>query len=475
MIVFLSIVISFLLSITFTPIVRSFALQWSLVSRPSIDRWAKMPVALYGGIAIYLSVYISSLCVISIINNLYIIYIASSFLFVLGIVDDLIKLKPYHKIIGQLIGSSIVLFFGFNLPWTPSAVLNIGITFLWLVGVTNAINLLDNMDGLAAGVSAISSVFLGLHFYVNDQIDSAIVLFIFASSLCGFLIFNFSPATIFMGDCGSMFIGFFLSSMALVNASNNRFCNSLSEIAAPIFLLLIPIYDTTFVVLLRKLSGRSVSLGGRDHTSHRLVALGLSERASVILLYALSILGGSVALIVHDAPIDLALIIIGIFVLTLSFFSIHLARIKVYNNTNNFLVDMPSIYFLITFSYKCHVYEILIDIVLIILSFYGSNRILFGGVAGCNFDDMLSLLPVIVILKVFAFSIVGIYRGSCLHIGVVNILFYFYGNLLASTLVLPVFIFFFRLSNLSGSFLILDTILLFVFVTFFRASYRFLR
>src|SRR5258705_9330325 len=114
------------------------------------------------------------------------------------------------------------------------------------------------------------------------------MLLVFAGALLGFLVYNTTPASIFMGDCGSLFVGFFLASSALVNVSGGRSRSFLPVLAVPILILFIPIFDTTFVTILRKLSGRAASQGGRDHTSHRLVALGMSERHAVLLLYALA-------------------------------------------------------------------------------------------------------------------------------------------------------------------------------------------
>src|SRR5258708_37288071 len=133
---------------------------------------------------------------------------------------------------------------------------------------------------------------------VDGQPGEALMMGVFAAGLLGFLVYNSNPASIFMGDCGSMFIGFFLASAALVNVSGGRSRSLLPVLAVPILVLFIPIFDTTFVTILRKLSGRAASQGGRDHTSHRLVALGTSERHAVWMLYGLAALSGFLALLV---------------------------------------------------------------------------------------------------------------------------------------------------------------------------------
>src|ERR1041385_3470421 len=175
-----------------------------------------------GGVAIWLSV-----VVISLVFSLQITYgkeilFASPSLFLVGLVDDLIHIKPYQKLIGQILGAAYVVYYGLTLPWTSSIFLNMALAIFWLIGITNAINLLDNMDGLASGIAVIAAGFLALSFVNSGQYTEALILLIFAAGLLGFLIYNSNPASIFMGDCGSMFVGFFLASSALINLSGGR-------------------------------------------------------------------------------------------------------------------------------------------------------------------------------------------------------------------------------------------------------------
>src|SRR6201999_2486947 len=141
---------------------------------------------------------------------------ASAFLFLVGLIDDLIHIKPYQKLIGQIMGSAFVVYYGLSLPWTGSVLLNMALAIFWLIGITNAINLLDNMDGLASGIAIIAAGFLSLSFLNSSQFTEALISLIFAGALLGFLVYNSNPASIFMGDCGSMFVGFFLASSALI-------------------------------------------------------------------------------------------------------------------------------------------------------------------------------------------------------------------------------------------------------------------
>ncbi|MBK8302199.1 MAG: undecaprenyl/decaprenyl-phosphate alpha-N-acetylglucosaminyl 1-phosphate transferase [Chloracidobacterium sp.] len=132
-------------------------------------------------------------------------------MFLVGLVDDLITVRPYQKLIGQLIGAGILIFFGLKMPLTGYEIIDIWITVFWVVGITNAINLLDNMDGLAAGISAIAAISLAVNFAAGGSMTEVLFISAFVGALLGFLVFNSNPASVFMGDCGSMFVGFFLS------------------------------------------------------------------------------------------------------------------------------------------------------------------------------------------------------------------------------------------------------------------------
>jgi len=223
--------------------------------------------------------------------------------------------------------------------------LNMALAIFWLIGITNAINLLDNMDGLASGIAIIAAGFLAVSFINTGQLVEAYMLMAFGGALLGFLVYIFNSASIFMGDCGSMFVGFFLASSALVNVTGGRTRSLLPVLAVPILVLFIPIFDTTFVTVLRKLSGRAASQGGRDHTSHRLVALGMSERRAVVMLYGFAGLSGLLALLVQRARLDVSLAAIAGFTIVLTLIGVYLAGVKVYDKTDEELKTSLCMYF----------------------------------------------------------------------------------------------------------------------------------
>ena len=318
----LAVAASFCLALILTPLVRALARRYDFVAAPKSDRWHKKPTAMLGGVAIWLSVLVTTLIFSPEIRYGKLILLTSTFLFVVGLIDDVIHTKPYQKLIGQILGSAFVVYYGLTLPWTGSVIVNMALAIFWLIGITNAINLLDNMDGLASGIAVIAAGFLALSFVNSGQFTEALVLLIFAAALLGFLVYNSHPASIFMGDCGSMFVGFFLASSALMNVSGGRSRSFLPVLAVPILVLFIPIFDTTFVTVLRKLSGRAASQGGRDHTSHRLVALGMSERHAVWMLYGFAALSGLLAILVQRARLDVSLAAIAGFTIVLTLIAI---------------------------------------------------------------------------------------------------------------------------------------------------------
>src|SRR5947209_14694364 len=408
-------VVSLALALALTPLMRALSRRLGFVARPTTDRWHKKPTAMMGGVAIWIAVVVTYLSLVPHSRQGWVVVGASSFLFLVGVTDDILHIKPYQKLIGQVMGAAIAVNYGLSLPWTRSFSVNMVITIFWLIGITNAINLLDNMDGLATGIAAIASGFLTLSFVANNQPTEALMMAVFAAALLGFLVYNSHPASIFMGDCGSMFIGFFLASAALVNVPGGRSRSIVPVLAVPILVLFIPIFDTTFVTILRKLSGRAASRGGRDHTSHRLVALGMSERRAVLMLYGLAALSGFLAISVRQMKPDVSLALIAGFTVLLTLLGVYLAGVKGYDEEERVRAarDKPLFAFLVDLSYKRRIFEVLLDVFLIVLAYWSAYAIKFE-----PFSDspawklFLRTLPVLVVVRLAGFLFFGVYRGS---------------------------------------------------------------
>ncbi len=469
--------LAFVVAAVLTPLVAWFARRIDMVATPKKDRWHSRPTALLGGTAIFVAVVTVVLLRLDLPSALsWTILPASALMFVIGLADDIINLKPYQKLVVQIIAASIVVYAGLVLPWTSSSAFNSAITVFWLVGITNAVNMLDNMDGLAAGVAAIASVFLAVNFFSLGQIVEGTVVVVLAAALCGFLLYNSQPASIFMGDSGSMFIGFFLASTALLTTTSGRTRSFLPVIAVPVLTLVIPIFDTTFVTLLRKLSGRAASQGGRDHTSHRLVALGLSERHAVWLLYALAMISGFMSTQVRQLELYESVMAILGFTIVLTLTGVYLAGVKVYP-LNAEPAKRPIVAFLVDLSYKRRIFETLLDASLIVIAYYAAWSLRYGRMdpTEANCVMMIRTLPIIVGIKTGVFLATGVYHGLWRYTSVHDLVGLAKSTIIASAASTVVVLLAFRDFPFSRGVFLLDALLLLMLVTGSRVAFRVVR
>jgi len=322
---------SFLLSLLITPLTRHLAIRGNLVAKPRDDRWHKRPTALLGGVSIF-----AALFVVWMLASFLVGFHSSTMplaplafggiaIFLLGLFDDLFDINPQHKLVGQIIIASLLVIFGFQVSWFSSETANLLISIFWIVGITNAFNLLDNMDGLSAGIAFLAGLFLFLSQLfsgVESIVPALLFTSIFLGSLLGFLIYNFYPASIFMGDSGSLLIGFLIAGLT-TEASGLMIGRHSSHLvfvlAIPILILFIPILDTAFVSLMRKLSGRPISQGGQDHSSHRMVSIGFSERKAVLILYGFAGISGILAMAISRLALGVSLVLVAIYLLFILF------------------------------------------------------------------------------------------------------------------------------------------------------------
>src|ERR1051325_3279545 len=470
--------VSFALAVALTPVVRMLARRFGFIAKPKTDRWHKKPTAMMGGVAIWLSVIVSYLAFVPHTSAGWVAVGSASFLFLVGLVDDWLHVKPYQKLIGQVIGAAIAVNYGLVLPWTRSLPANVVITIFWLIGITNAINPLGNMDGLATGVAAIASAFLTLNLVTTGQLTEAMMVGVFTAALLGFLIYNSNPASIFMGDSGSMFIGFFLASSALINVSGGRSRSFVPVLAVPILVLFIPIFDTTFVTILRKLSGRAASQGGRDHTSHRLVALGLSEKSAVLMLYALAAGSGLLALLTRELKPDVSLALLVIFTLGLTLLGVYLAGVKGYDEEEQARAAHEKLpyAFLIDFSYKRRIFEVLLDVILIVLAYWSAYAIKVE-----PFSDspawklFLRTLPVLVVVRLAAFLVFGVYRGIWRYTSMDDLMTFAKAVAAGTVVSMIIVLLRFRFQGFSRAVFLIDALVMLLLLAGSRIAFRFFR
>jgi UDP-GlcNAc:undecaprenyl-phosphate GlcNAc-1-phosphate transferase len=474
------ILVPFLIGLTFavalTPAARRVAAKAGVVAHPRDDRWNRKTVPLLGGLAIGASVLIGAF-VMGIASEIAIPIAAAMLMCIVGLVDDVLSLKPATKLIAQISLAAALVYFGYSLYWLDSRLLDSLLTIVWVVGLTNAFNLLDNMDGLCAGNALIVAIMLMIGFATGVTRDRAVseitFLALLAGATAGFLVFNFPPASIFMGDSGALMLGFSLAALTLSpDGVRGSRADVIAVITAPVFVLLIPIFDTTLVTALRLLSGRSPATGGRDHSSHRLVAMGLSERTAVLVLCALAALGGLIGNTLRLAG-GWSILPAALFVLAMCLFAVYLARIKVYED----LAEAPGARVLTPlvgeFLYKRRVAEVMLDFCLITIAYYAAYRLRFeGGEYLNNVEAFYQSLPVLLAAQLIAFFIVGLYRGVWRHFSLMDGVTIGNGVLLGSVVSYVLVVNLYSGVSYSQAVFLIYAVLLVVLITASRSSFR---
>ena len=281
------------LAIGSTPVMRLVALRFGVIDQPAARKIHANPVPLLGGAAIYLAFIVVLLLFGDrrYIHEVVGIFIGATLVSLMGVVDDRWGLGSYVKLIGQLLAACILVYSGVQVSIWGNW-LDIVVTIGWVVGITNAMNLLDNMDGLSGGLAMIAAVFFTLLASLSDQYLVGALAAALAGACAGFLVYNWNPAHIFMGDTGSLFLGFLLAAVGI----KLRFPSNSDTITwmIPVLVLAVPVFDTTLVFISRLRRGKNpLTTPGKDHISHRLAFLTGSRREAVLLCY---LLAGSVGL-----------------------------------------------------------------------------------------------------------------------------------------------------------------------------------
>ena len=297
----------FLIALTTTlvsvPWARRAAVAFNFLDVPARHKTHHSPTPLLGGAAIFTGATAGVLIIFggepprTVVGVL----LATAIVALTGLLDDYRPLPVWAKLGGQFLGFLILIYFGIRVRLPLPEPINFAVTLLWLLGITNAINFLDNVDGLSAGVVAVISSFILLLALTNGQFLVGALAAGILGACIGFLRYNFPPAQIFMGDVGSLFLGFLLAAMGiqLRFPENSNFVTWM----VPVFLFALPIFDTALVVLSRMRRGLSPASAGNDHTSHRLIRLGFTPREAILILYLVSGVAGMVALFITQATV----------------------------------------------------------------------------------------------------------------------------------------------------------------------------
>jgi len=293
------------LSLYITPIVRKGALLYDIVDRPDGKLKNQTdPVAYLGGIAVYLAVLLTLALTFDLSREILGILLSGTIIVILGIIDDFKVLPPKIKFIGQAIAAFVLIKSGIyiKLVFLPLWI-NIILSFLWLMVITNAFNIIDVMDGLATGIGCLVSIILFIVAIMNQHVLIAILTIALAGALLGFLRYNFEPAKIYLGDTGSLFIGLLLGALSMIGSYTQ---NNMVACFSPVIILGIPIFDTVFVIYIRWRRGIPIIYGSPDHFALRLRKWRFSTIQTVILSYAASLVLGLLAIVMLLLPSNLA-------------------------------------------------------------------------------------------------------------------------------------------------------------------------
>ena len=292
------------LALAATPAARRLALRTNMVDQPAQRKVHLTPTPLLGGLAIYLAVI---LALVFFGDKFYVhqvigIVVGATLISFLGLWDDRMPLPAWAKLLGQVIPAVALILTGIQVSifdWEP---LNIAVTLVWVLFITNAVNFLDNMDGLSAGVSAMASGYFLLLAALSGQYLVGALAAALLGACIGFLVYNFNPASIFMGDTGSLFLGFVLAALGI----KLRFPTNIPAVTwmVPVLVLGVPILDTSLVIISRLRRGKNpFTTPGKDHLSHRLVKMGYTRREAVLILYLLGSIFGMIAVFITQASL----------------------------------------------------------------------------------------------------------------------------------------------------------------------------
>ncbi|PUU95568.1 glycosyltransferase family 4 protein [Halanaerobium sp.] len=307
-------IITLILSLAITPLIIKLAHKFNFVDRPGERKINTKIIATAGGTAIYLAFMIPLRFFLPANQTITGIMLGGSFMLLLGLLDDKFEISAPIKFMGQIIGALILIYYGVKINFITNpfggfiylGVYAVPFTVFWIVSIINTINLIDGLDGLAAGVSIIAVLTLFAVALQENQVVAPMLAVLLAGSCLGFLKYNFNPARVFMGDTGSMFIGYIIAAVSITGALKSA---AAVTIFVPMLALAVPILDTTFAIIRRIFNDRPIGEADHGHIHHRLLAIGMNQRQAVISVYVISAFLGTIAFVINGIKFDHALII----------------------------------------------------------------------------------------------------------------------------------------------------------------------
>jgi UDP-GlcNAc:undecaprenyl-phosphate GlcNAc-1-phosphate transferase len=470
--------ISLGLALLLTPLARLIGLQYGWTSRPRPDRWGVAPRGkpLLGGAAVFAAFWISLIVVAHSLPGWgwKILFGGGAAFALIGFLDDRFEFRPSTKVFSQMLAALLPVFLGLRIPRVAPVLTEI-LAVGWIIIIVNAVNLLDNMDGLAAGVTAITAAFLAYHGYSNGQLPMLLAGVCLAGACLGFLRYNFPPSTVYMGDAGSHFLGYTLAVLCLLSLDGTRRTVA-ATFLVPVLVLLVPIFDTALVALTRFANGRSVTRGAADHSSHRLVSLGLSERGTALLTYALALVGGVLSLAAPRLSLGIVAVSVLFVSVALYYFGTFLSHAPIYSRDVDLSLARKSrlAFFDAVIPYKWATLDVLADAAVIAASYTAAYLLRYEGeLTPYNAALLERSLPILLACRLIAFRSFGLYRKVHEHMGISDVIDAAKAIALSSAAFVFILVALYRFWDYSRAVLIIDAALTFGLVIATRTSLSF--
>lgn len=313
----LTFAIALIASLLLVPLVKRLAKKIGAIDVPDSRKVHSKNIPRIGGLAIYAGFILAIFLTVEFTTDIVALLIGGTLIVILGLLDDVYQLPAKVKLFGQIFAAGVLIFLGIEIEAVTNpfggyiflGYFSIPVTLIWIVSLTNVVNLMDGLDGLAAGVATIASVSIIYFSLEQGFYPVSIIATALAGSTLGFMKYNFNPATIFMGDTGSMFLGYMLAAISIFGAAKTATTISL---VIPALALGLPIMDTAFAIIRRYSNGKPIFAPDKGHLHHRLLAMGMSQKQTVLLIYVFSAILGFSAILLADANRISAMVIIGV-------------------------------------------------------------------------------------------------------------------------------------------------------------------
>jgi UDP-GlcNAc:undecaprenyl-phosphate/decaprenyl-phosphate GlcNAc-1-phosphate transferase len=414
--------IAFIVAAAMMPVAKAASIRFGVLARPSSDRPHEKPTALLGGLAVMLG-FVAAIGFVGVMSGLpyhslpWLAAFAIAMCLV-GLLDDIVDLSPRQKLILELAAISVLVWWGPHLDFLPYQPLNIAITIFWLVTATNAFNLIDGIDGLAAGVGIVAALSIAIVAALHQHDGTMVVGLALAGALAGFMIFNFPPATVFMGDEGALAVGLVLGVLS-IQASRFGEGSLPARLAMPLLALMVPLLDTVTVTVTRLARGNPISSRGLDHSHHRLTRLGMSSSSAAVTLIGLQVIAGCCAIALSVVPGHEAVLLLPFMVLFFALVALFLMDRSFDAEAPGQIADLPALArVILSFGYKRRFVELILDIALVAAAYFGAMMLRFDfDLSIAQVDAMLVGLPWIIAIGCAAFLVAGVYRGIWRYTG----------------------------------------------------------